>query len=104
MTITRIINGKEFIFDLTHDELWDAYKEIQHECDMAYCADIYAGWNDDDILEDIGIKHIQFESLLDEIATEMRDNIDNYNYDMKSARDTAICTVVFDHYGVEPEV
>lgn len=104
MTITRAINGKEFIFDLTHTELWDAYKEIQHECDIAYCADIYAGWDDDDILEDIGIKRSQFDALLDAIATEMRDRIDNCGCDIATARDTAISTAVFDHYGEEPEV
>ena len=104
MTITRTINGKEFIFDLTYTELWDAYKEIQHERDIAFCADIYAGWDDEDIVTDIGINRSQFEALLDEIATEMRDRIDNYGWGVATARSAAINTIVFDHYGIEPEV
>lgn len=98
MTITRTIDGKEFTFDLTHTELWDAYKEIQHECDMAYCADIYAGWDDADIIEDIGLYRCQFEQLLDEIATKMRDYIDNHGCSMEDARDNAISIVTFDLY------
>ena len=100
MTITRTIEGKEFTFELTRDEMRAVYNELQHEQDIAYCADAYAGWDDEEIIEDCGVNRAHFEAVLDTIADEMRWRIETYGGSEESARYAAIREVIYDEYGV----
>lgn len=103
MTITRTVNGEEFTFELTDEELSGAYNERLHELDIAYCAEAYDGWSDEEIMEDLGVNRAQFEAVLDQIADEMRYRMDMYGSSDASARDAAIREVIYDEYDVEPD-
>lgn len=103
MTITRTIDGKEFTFELTRDEMRAVYNELQHEQDIAYCAEAYAGWDDAEMIEDCGVNRARFEAVLGKIADEMRWRIETYGSSEASARDDAIRDVIYDEYGVEPK-
>ena len=101
MIIRRTVNGEEFTFELTDEELSGAYNARLHELDMSYCAEDYDGWSDEEIIEDCGVNRAQFEAVLDKIADEMRYRIDMYGSSSSNARDAAIRDVIYDEYDIE---
>lgn len=51
MTIKRLINGKEIEIKLTEHEMWDAYREQEHEFDMEDVRSTLKDIDDDEIPE-----------------------------------------------------
>lgn len=94
MTIKRTVNGTELEFQLTDDELSNAYFEQQFNFDVQDVRDAVIGWEDDDVIGVYGINTETFMKLSDEMAIEMRRNIDKYDMDWDYARDEAIRDVV----------
>lgn len=94
MTIKRIVNGEELEFELTDNELTGAYFEQQYLFDIQDVRDAVIGWEDDDVIGVYGINMETFLKLSDEMAVEMRRNIDKYDMDWDYAREEAICSVI----------
>lgn len=90
MTIARMINGKLVPITLTDSELYEAYAEQQFLFDRMDCEDMCVGLDDEELVECYGVTGEQFESLLDEMATEKRRNMDKYDMSWDFARDEAI--------------
>lgn len=94
MTIERYIQRKPYEFVLTDDELFAAYLEQQHIFDRDDCADAIAWLKGEEILEAYGVTYDTFHALLDDMAVEMRRNIDKYDMSWQSARDEAVRDVI----------
>lgn len=101
MQITRMINGKEYEIELTKAELYEAYLEQQHYYDKLDVASI-AEENSDKWLDDqYGTTREVFMSLVDDMANEMRRNIDKYDLDWQSARERAVQDVLDEYYTIK---
>ena len=94
MTITRTVGDKQVSFELTESELVNAYFEQQYKFDVRDVKDLICGWDDDDVLGVYGITVAEYEKLSDDIASEMRRNMDKYDMDFDYARDEAVNSVV----------
>lgn len=93
MKINRNVNGVKMEFELTDDELCNAYIEQQHIFDIMDCENMIVCLNDDEIIDCYGVTREQYLSLLDEMADVLRKNIDKYEMSWDYARDDAIRTV-----------
>lgn len=95
MTITRNVGGSTrqlpitMEFELTADELYNAYREQQFLFDRADIEDQFE-MSDEDCIECYGIRKKEAESLFDDMAVEMRRNIDKYDMSWEYARDEAV--------------
>ena len=94
MTIKRTVNGEELEFELTDNELTSAYFEQQYLFDIQDVRDAVIGWEDDDVICVYGVNMETFLKLSDEMAVEMRRNIDKYDMDWDYAREDAIRSVI----------
>lgn len=94
MTITRTVGGEQLSFELTESELANAYFEQQYKFDQQDVMDLICGWDDDDVLGVFGVTVEEYGKLSEDIATEMRRNMDKYDMDFDYARDEAVRTVV----------
>ena len=90
MKIKRIILGKEEEFELTPDELYAAYREQEFKFDRSDIEDYFAAFEKEDIEEEYGMTIAELEGKYDDMAYEMRRNIDKYGMDWSYARDDAI--------------
>lgn len=93
MKITREINGKQHEFTLTGEELIAAFYEQQAKFDRDDILMLVDSYEPGDF-EYLGVTEQEYYSLADEMAGEMRRNIDKYDMDWSMARDEAIGTVV----------
>lgn len=89
MTIKRMIDGREYRFELTEDELYDAYKEEEHVLDIEGVEDMVCGWFDEDFAETYGVDRVKFRSLIPAIAYRMRKYISERGMSWDDARDEA---------------
>lgn len=94
MTIKRKIDGKEFEFELTNDELWNAYIEKEHQFDIEDVESFFCGFSDDELRLLYKKSSEEIKSMYDDIAYEMRRNIDKYDMDWEYARDEAVTSVL----------
>lgn len=94
MTITRVIDGTPHEIELTSAEIYGAYVVQQFEFDRADIEDLVCGMSDADVMAcyDVGIE--QFKSLIDDMAYEMRRQIDKYDVSWEYARDEAVRSVI----------
>ena len=72
MTIKRIVNGVETEFELTDRELWEAYVEEQHKCDLSDIDSAFEDLTDDELIEIYGATMETIESLKDTMAYRYR--------------------------------
>lgn len=93
MIIVREIGGKKTEFVLTSDELYDAYREQQYLFDRADIEDQFEV-SDEDCVDCWGITRKEAEPLFDDMAAEMRRNIDKYDMSWEYARPEAIREVI----------
>lgn len=77
MIIERIIDGKEREFVLTSGELFDAYCEQEHIWDVDY-VDIQLESELFEEIKDVCVDEADREEIAEEIASEMRRQIDKY--------------------------
>ena len=94
MKIKRKIDGKEFEFELTNDELWNAYIEKEHQFDIDDVDSFFCGCSDDELRILYKKTREEIKSMYDDIAYEMRRNIDKYDMDWEYARDEAVVSVL----------
>ena len=97
MEIVRVINDVKHTIRLTSEELFEAYEEEQHNLDVDDIKDYFNGFSDDNYVEYFGLCRNKLTALTDEMATEMRRNIDKYDMHWDTARDEAINTVIRRH-------
>ncbi|MBQ6960537.1 MAG: hypothetical protein IJP78_06140 [Clostridia bacterium] len=90
MVITREVNGAIHEFELTDDERLNAYEEQQHEYDRTDVQDLFAFMEESDLIASYGKTMAEIETLFDDIAYEMRRNIDKYDMAWTAALDEAI--------------
>ena len=90
MVIKREVNGAVHEFELTDNERLNAYEEQQHLYDITDVRDHFACMKEAELIASHGKTMAEIEALFDDIAYEMRRNIDKYDMDWQAARDAAI--------------
>ena len=94
MTIKRTFDDKEIQTELTDDELRSAYKEYQFSRDYNNVRFYFLDYTDNDFLEEFGITRQDAEKKFEEIACELRRNIDKYDMSYDYALPAAINDVL----------
>lgn len=94
MEIKREIDGKTYVFKLTGDELYRAFWEQEHNFDCDDVRDYLYGFEDADLIDSFGADSKEIEENIDDIAYEMRRQMDKYDVDMDYAREEAIRAVL----------
>lgn len=72
MTIKRVINGMEVEITLTDGELWEAFEEEQHKCDLSDIDNAFEDLTDDELMEIYGATMETIEPLKDAMAYRYR--------------------------------
>lgn len=90
MKIKREIQGFQLETELTKDELYDAYREQEHIFDLMDVESWFEAFGDDEIEEMYGMTRKKLGEKFEDIACEMRRNIDHYDMSFTYARDAAI--------------
>lgn len=94
MEIKREIDGKSYVFKLTEQEVYDAYAEQEHVFDCDDIRDFLYGWEDEDLIDSFGYDAGEIKENIEDIACEMRRQINKYGVDMEYAREEAIRSVM----------
>lgn len=94
MIIQREISGIVHDIELTGDEMLIAYYEKEHDFDRMDIEDVFCGLDDDELIETYGANRAAIESLIDEMASAKRRNMDKYEMSWDYARDEAIRDVL----------
>lgn len=94
MTISRLIDGKEYKFELTEQELRDAYAEQEAIYDEMNVKEYLFPYDDEYFEQNYGLTVEQVEEKISEIAAELRRNLDKYDMRFEDAMDTAIATIL----------
>ena len=94
MKIKRTIDGQEFEFELTPSELYDAFAEQQFQYDLSIVRYYFEDYSDDDIKEEYGRTRKELEACFEDIAVELRRNMDKYEMSLEYALPTAVNEVV----------
>ena len=94
MKIKRNILGKEEEFELTPDELYAAYREQEFKFDKSTIEDYFFAFDDKEIEDEYGMTRKKLEEKFDDMAYEMRRNIDKYGMEWSYARDAAIAEIL----------
>lgn len=90
MIIKREVNGTVHEFELTDDERLNAYEEQQHMYDRTDVRDHFLFMEESDLIASYGKTMAGIEASFDDIAYEMRRNIDKYDMAWTAALDEAI--------------
>lgn len=98
MKIKRTVNGEEMVFELTDNELFNAFEEQEHIWDVNTVEGYVALFDNEDYIETWEITKSQFEELIDEIANRLRRYVLKYEVSEEYARDEAIDDVIQEHY------
>ena len=78
---------KEVVIELTPDEIREAYYEYEHQCDVE---DINDELDSEDFFDDYGVPAVQLTTYVEELATEKRRLIEEYDYEWSEAVREAI--------------
>ena len=97
MKIQRTINGVKFSIELLPEELVAAYFEQQRKFDIEDIISYGEMFEQKELIDYLGCDYKTFLSLKEEMAQEMRRNIDKYDMDWSSARDEAVRDVINRH-------
>lgn len=97
MKIIRNINGVEMEITLTDRELWDAFEEEQHKCDLADIDNAFEDLTNEDLMETYGKTRVEIEELREEMAYRYRKYRDNYDESWIGDRDEAIRYVLMEN-------
>ena len=91
MVIKREVDGKTLEFELTGKELYEAYRVQEHRFDCDDIRDMLYTYDDEeDFVETFGFDWTEVEDNIDDIAYEMRRQMDKYGVDMDYAREEAL--------------
>jgi len=94
MKIKRTIDGKEFEFELTPQELYDAFAEQEFQYDLSSVRSYFEDYSDDDLYEEYTMTREELEACFEDIAVELRRNMDKYDMSFEYALPTAVSEVV----------
>lgn len=94
MKIQRSINGMKFNIQLLPEELVEAYYEQQEKFDIEDVVSYAEMFEQNELIEYLGCDYATYLSYKEEIAHEMRKNMDEYGMDFSSARDEAVRDVI----------
>lgn len=94
MKILREVNGKWYEFELTSDEMYNAYLEKEYQFDRQDIEDVFDGMDEEDVVLSYGLRKAVIESLYEDMAEAKRQNMDKYDMDWVAARDCAINDIV----------
>jgi len=97
MVIKRTINGMNLSIELTPAEMLDAYMEQQWAFDIQDVINYADMFSEDEFEEEVGCTYKEFCDMKEEIAYEMRRNMDKYDMDFVYARDEAVQNVISRH-------
>lgn len=97
LKIQRMINGVNFNIELLPEELVTAYFEQQHKFDIEDIISYGEMFENAELVDYLGCDYKTFLSLKEEMADEMRRNIDKYDMDWSNARDEAVRDVINKH-------
>ena len=97
MIIKRMINGVETEITLTNRELWEAFVEEQHKCDLSDIDNAFEDLIDDELIEDYGKTRSELEELKEAMAYKYRKFRDNYDESWIEDRDAAIRYVLMEN-------
>ena len=81
-------------YELTPAELLSAYEEQQHVWDVSYCKSKIDSYDDESFQEEYGVSKEEGSSNLDDIAYEMRRQVNKYDLNEDYARDCAFMEVL----------
>lgn len=85
MKIKRIVDGVEHEFELTREERFDTYCEQQHIWDMDYVATEYG-----EEVEQMCKTKAEMDAFIEDVAFEMRRQVDKYDVSEWYALDEAL--------------
>lgn len=97
MKIKRTINGQEYEFQLTQQELYSAYSEQEHQYDQEDIRGEFEEQEPWEIYGNYGIAAKYLSELVPQMAYEKRRLIDKYGMNWETACGEAIRTVVSDY-------
>lgn len=89
MRIKREVNGKTVEIELTPVEVRLAYEEYEHVLDVSYCRSKLEEYDEESFKAEYGVTKEEGREELDEIAYEMRHQINKYDLSPDYARDCA---------------
>ena len=101
MTIERVIDGKTVTIELTAEEEYQAYCSQQFRFDRMDVEDVMDFCDDETFEDEYGVQPAVFETLVDDMASELRRNIDKYDMSWQAARDDAIKTVIAEYQALQ---
>lgn len=94
MKIQRTINGTSYTIELLPEELEDAFFEQRDKFDIEDIVDYGEMMSHTEMEEELGCSYSEFLSMKEEMAQEMRRNMDKYDMAFPYARQDAIETVI----------
>lgn len=100
MKITREINGQMVEIELTSEEVRDIYEEKEHEYDVQNVKAVLENASPEEFYDKYQISlnwAYNNEELIENIADDMRKNIDKYDMHWDSARDNAMKDIIAKH-------
>ena len=90
MKITREINGQTVEFELTDNELLDAFFEMQQECDAEDIRDLALDYTEQDFVEAFGVCRSAVFTNAKEIGERLRNYIENCDSWWRTMRDDTV--------------
>lgn len=97
MKIKRTINGIEMEFELTTNEMRDAYHEQQHKYDVEDVECVFYGMDVAEISDIYDTSWANIEPLIPEMARRYREYMDEYSDDWIYKINEAIADVLAEH-------
>lgn len=94
MTIIRNIDGKDCAIELTNEERWKIFEEVEHENDLIDIKNEIENFSDEDLLEMYGMTYSIMQPLFDAMAYRKRKYVDRWDMDWCSATVSAIRDIV----------
>lgn len=94
MKINREINGKIYEFELTEQELYDAFAEQEFQFDLENVRNYFEDYTAEDFRDEYGITIEEAEEKFEDIAYQLRRNIDKYDMSFEYALPAAVSEVM----------
>lgn len=94
MKIKRTIDGKETEFELTGEELYQAFVEQELQFDIANVRIFFEDYTDEAFQNEYGMSRQEVEGYFEDIACQLRRNINKYDMNFDYALSYAISDVL----------
>lgn len=98
MKIKRMLNGVEHEFELTTEELSEAYTQVQHQFDCDDVANVLASMIADGYV-DISVEQSELYALVPKMAAKFRRDMDKYCDEWWNFAKEAVTEVLEEKYG-----